>query len=82
MNKRRLQLKAYHRILNSEDGKELMQELESSWLKGNPLDPNIQTMGFNIGLGEAYKQLEAWQAGDGLDVDGKLSELAEIQIDG
>jgi hypothetical protein len=56
--------------------------LESAWLKGNPLDSCIQTMGFNIGLGEAYKQLEAWQAGEGLDVDSKLSEIEEAQIDG
>jgi hypothetical protein len=67
MNKRRHQLKQYHHLLNTEEGKELMRELKSAWHEANPLDPNVQTMGFNLGLSEAYKQLEAWQEGQGLE---------------
>ena len=66
--KRRHQLKEYHHILNSEAGRQMMDELQRCWADPNPLNDNTQTTGFNIGLGEAYKQLKAWQNGEGLDV--------------
>ena len=53
----------FHRLLNTEDGQTLMAELKSVWASGNPLDTSAQVMGFNVGLTEAYKQLEIWQSG-------------------
>ncbi len=67
MTERREQLKAFHRLLNTDDGVKLMEELKTAWHNHNPLDANVQVMGFNVGLSEAFKQLEAWQAGEGLD---------------
>lgn len=81
-DKRRHQLKEYHYLLNTEAGRKMVVELRSAWATANPLDQNTQTMGFNVGLGEAYKQLEAWQAGDGLDIDGIKAELEELREDG
>lgn len=63
---RRDQLKAFHHLLNTAEGVMLMDELEKAWHTVNPLDPIPQTMGFNIGLSEAFKQLEVWQRGEGL----------------
>lgn len=80
MDKRRHQLKDWHHMLNTEVGKGFVIELKSAWATANPLDDNVQTMGFNVGLGEAYKQIASWQAGTGLDTDNKLSELEEMQI--
>ena len=67
MDSRRNQLKQFHYCLNTAEGQVLMKELKSAWATANPLDSNAQTMGFNIGLGEAFKQLEAWQTGEGLN---------------
>lgn len=64
---RRSKLKAFHQLLNTGDGVLLMEELRAAWNSANPLDAVPQTMGFNIGLSEAYKQLEVWQKGEGLD---------------
>lgn len=80
-NKRRHRLKEWHHMLNTEVGKDFVLELKSAWATANPLDVNVQTMGFNVGLGEAYKQIASWQAGDSLDTDGKLTELEEMTID-
>jgi hypothetical protein len=66
---RRHQLKEFHYMLNTEHGKALMAELKLCWHDPSPLDDSIQTTGFNIGLSEAYKQLEAWQIGEGLEDD-------------
>ena len=55
-------LAKFHRCLNTEDGKAMMDELKIHWASGNPLDPEPATMGFNIGLLEAYRQLESWMA--------------------
>jgi hypothetical protein len=64
-NRRHL-LKQFHQALNTAEGQELMTELKSHWHDANPLDSCPQTMGYNIGMSECYKQLEAWQAGEGL----------------
>lgn len=80
MQNRRHQLKGFHHLLNTDEGKKLMVELESCWAIPNPLDSNAQTMGYNVGLSEAYKQIKAWQDGQGLDVDNKLNELEELEI--
>lgn len=66
MKERRAQLKQFHHCLNTAEGKELMEELKKVWHDANPLDETAQVMGFNVGLSEAYKQLEAWQQGEGL----------------
>jgi hypothetical protein len=66
-NKRRHQLKGFHHLLNTSEGVDMMEELQRSWAEPNPLDESSSLTGFNIGLGEAYKQLAAWQAGKGLD---------------
>ena len=66
MSERRAQLKKFHHLLNTQEGEEFMTELKLSWHDKNPLDTDPSTTGFNIGLSEAYKQLEAWQTGEGL----------------
>ena len=66
-SERRSDLKQFHHLLNTAEGAFMMEELRRSWLDGNPLDSCPQTMGFNIGLAEAYKQLAAWQTGEGLE---------------
>lgn len=65
-NRRQL-LTTFHRLLNTADGIELVGELEKNWHEGNPIVPGDQLgTGFNIGLSEAYKQVKAWQDGEGL----------------
>ena len=63
---RRDQLKTFHRLLNTADGQDLMKELKSHWHDANPMSVDPAQTGFNVGLSECYKQLEAWQAGEGL----------------
>lgn len=63
---RRSQLKHFYKCLNTPEGKELVDELRLSWDDSNPLDENAQTMGFNVGLQQAYRQILAWQEGEGL----------------
>ena len=64
---RRDLLRSFRHVLNTNEGVLLMQELKSAWDTANPLDSCASTMAFNVGLQQAYRQLEAWQQGDGLD---------------
>ena len=63
---RRAKLKQFHHLLNTAEGQEMMEELKLCWADPNPLDSCPQTMGYNVALGEAYKQLKSWQDGEGL----------------
>lgn len=66
--------KQCYRALNTADGRAMMDELRASWFEHNPLDANPQMTGFNVGLSEAFKQLERWQKGEGLDTTGELPD--------
>lgn len=63
MTNRENELKRFRQCLNTEDGQALMSELKKLWYDLNPIDPNPIHAGFNIALGEAYKQLKTWQEG-------------------
>ena len=76
-SKRRHRLKQFHYLLNTDEGVQLMKELKSAWATGNPMDNSVQHMGFNIGLGEAYKQMEAWQNGVGLEAEPTDEDLID-----
>ena len=67
MEKRRHRLKQYHQLLNTEQGQEMMAELKAAWGTIGVLHESPQHMGFNAGLLEAYRQLEFWQRGEGLE---------------
>jgi hypothetical protein len=60
-DRREVQLAAYRRLLNSADGEAMMAELRVAWEDINPIDPCPATMGFNVGLQQAYKQLKQWK---------------------
>ena len=64
---RRHQLKQFHHVLNTVEGKALMEELKSAWASADPLVPGYADVtGKNIGLLLAYQQLEIWMEGEGL----------------
>ena len=54
------ELAKFHRCLNTSEGQAMMEELYRAWGSSNPLHPDQGQTGFNIGLLEAYRQLEAW----------------------
>ena len=75
--KRKHKLKEFHHLLNTSEGTSLMAELKSAWASSNPIDDSPQHMGFNIGLSEAYKQLEGWRDGTTLgEIDPTPEELS------
>ena len=61
MIERGAQLAKFHRILNTDDGKELMDDLRIAWGSANVFNSDIAIMSFNAALLEAFRVLEAYQ---------------------
>jgi len=61
---RQRRLEVFKQVLNTQDGKKLMAELETlwdaQWLRG---DSEAET-NYNVGLRDAFKYLQALQNGD------------------
>ena len=55
------QLAKFHRLLNTEDGKELMDDLKVAWGTANVFSSDIAVMSYNSALLEAYRVLESYQ---------------------
>ncbi len=60
------QLAKFHRLLNTDDGKELMGDLKIAWGSANVFHNDIATMAYNASLLEAYRVLEAYQLAEEL----------------
>lgn len=67
MSDLRRKLKGYHYIWNTTEGEEMFNELRVAWGTKNILHESPQHMGFNAGLLEAFRQIEFWKNGEGLD---------------
>ena len=61
MIERGAQLAKFHRILNTDDGKELMDDLRIAWGSANVFNSDIAIMSFNAALLEAFRVLDAYQ---------------------
>ena len=66
MIERGAQLAKFHRILNTDDGKELMDDLRIAWGSANVFNSDIAIMSFNAALLEAFRVLEAYQNAEDL----------------
>tara|TARA_R110002126_G_scaffold6532_3_gene33683 strand:+ start:3119 stop:3325 length:207 start_codon:yes stop_codon:yes gene_type:complete len=60
------QLSKFHRLLNTDDGKELMADLKIAWGSANVFSSDIATMAYNAALLEAYRALESYQLAEDL----------------
>ena len=66
MIERGAQLAKFHRLLNTDDGKELMADLKIAWGSANVFNSDIAVMAYDAALLEAYRQLEAFQQAEEL----------------
>ena len=66
MIERGAQLAKFHRLLNTDDGKELMADLKIAWGSANIFNSDIAVMAYDAALLEAYRQLEAFQQAEEL----------------
>jgi hypothetical protein len=55
------QLAKFHRLLNTDDGTELLDDLKIAWGSANVFHTDAATMAYNAALLEAYRLLEAYQ---------------------
>ncbi len=60
------QLAKFNRLLNTEDGIELMADLKIAWGTANVFSVDIAEMSYNAALLEAYRQLETYQLAEEL----------------
>jgi hypothetical protein len=65
-DERGAQLAKFHRALNTEDGVELMDDLEVAWASANVFSTDIAEMAYNAALLEAYRSLESYQLAEEL----------------
>jgi len=66
MIERGAQLAKFHRLLNTDDGNELMADLKVAWGSANVFHSDIATMAYNAALLEAYRVLESYQLAEEL----------------
>ena len=66
MIERGAQLAKFHRLLNTDDGKELLADLKVAWGSGNVFNTDIASMAYNAALLEAYRVLESYQLAEEL----------------
>ncbi len=67
MIERGAQLAKFHRLLNTDDGIELMDDLKVAWGSANVFNSDIASMAYNSALLEAYRVLEAYQQAEELE---------------
>lgn len=60
------QLAKFHSLLNTDDGKELMDDLRIAWGSANPFNSDIAVMAYNTALLEAFRVLDAYQTAEEL----------------
>ena len=61
------QLAKFHRLLNTDDGIELMDDLKIAWGSANVFNSDIASMSYNAALLEAFRVLEAYQQAEELE---------------
>ena len=59
-------LAKFHRVLNTEDGVELMKDLKIAWGSANVFSTDIAEMSYNAALLEAFRVLESYQLAEEL----------------
>ena len=67
MIERGAQLAKFHRLLNTDDGIELMDDLKVAWGSANVFNSDIASMSYNAALLEAFRVLEAYQQAEELE---------------
>jgi len=55
------QLAKFHRLLNTDDGQELINDLRVAWGTANVFSSDIAVMAYNAALLEAFRLLESYQ---------------------
>lgn len=60
------QLAKFHRLLNTDDGKELMADLKLAWGSANTFNSDVAIMAYNAALLEAFRVLESYQLAEEL----------------
>jgi hypothetical protein len=66
MIERGAKLAKFHRLLNTDDGNELMTDLKTAWGSANVFNADIASMAYNAALLEAYRVLESYQLAEDL----------------
>jgi len=66
MIERGAQLAKFHRLLNTDDGKELLDDLRIAWGSANVFNSDIAVMSYNSALLEAFRVLESYQQAEEL----------------
>ena len=66
MIERGAQLAKFHRLLNTDDGRELLADLRIAWGSANVFNPDVATMAYNAALLEAFRLLESYQQAEEL----------------
>ena len=66
MIERGAQLAKFHRLLNTDDGKEMLADLKVAWGSANVFSKDIAEMSYNAALLEAYRVLESYQLAEEL----------------